>query len=68
MQIIWPEMADPRTPGGVGEAQGGPRAAVQPGRLSFDPSGLPFSERFGDLYSSRDGAFGQARHVFLGGN
>lgn len=30
--------------------------------------GVPFSERYGDVYASRDGALGQARHVFLGGN
>src|SRR5439155_15702314 len=28
----------------------------------------PFSERYGDVYGSRDGASGQARHVFLRGN
>lgn len=30
--------------------------------------GVPYSERYGDVYASRDGALGQARHVFLGGN
>jgi tRNA 5-methylaminomethyl-2-thiouridine biosynthesis bifunctional protein len=40
---------------------------VQPDRLSFDASGAPYSERYGDVYASRDGALGQARHVFLAG-
>ena len=44
----------------------GPRVA--PASLDFDPSGAPFSSRYGDVYASRDGAWGQARHVFLGGN
>ena len=30
--------------------------------------GLPASRRFGDVYSSRDGGAGEARHVFLEGN
>lgn len=37
-------------------------------RLALDASGAPFSERYGDVYASRDGAAAQARHVFLGGN
>ncbi|HQR55464.1 MAG TPA: bifunctional tRNA (5-methylaminomethyl-2-thiouridine)(34)-methyltransferase MnmD/FAD-dependent 5-carboxymethylaminomethyl-2-thiouridine(34) oxidoreductase MnmC [Burkholderiaceae bacterium] len=41
---------------------------VQPERLAFDASGTPYSERYGDVYASRDGAVGQARHVFLAGN
>jgi tRNA 5-methylaminomethyl-2-thiouridine biosynthesis bifunctional protein len=41
---------------------------VQPGRLAFDHSGAPYSERYGDVYASREGALGQARHVFLIGN
>lgn len=36
--------------------------------LQFDPSGAPFSQRYGDVYASRGGALGQARHVFLGGS
>jgi tRNA 5-methylaminomethyl-2-thiouridine biosynthesis bifunctional protein len=36
--------------------------------LSFDAGGVPFSNRYGDVYASRDGALGQARHVFLAGN
>jgi tRNA 5-methylaminomethyl-2-thiouridine biosynthesis bifunctional protein len=43
-----------------------PRIATEP--LEFDPDGHPFSARYGDVYASRDGALGQARHVFLGGN
>ena len=41
---------------------------LQPERLVRDASGAPYSERYGDVYASRDGALGQARHVFLGGN
>jgi len=41
---------------------------VEPAQLEFDAGGHPWSERYGDVYASRDGAFGQARHVFLGGN
>ena len=41
---------------------------VQPERLAFDANGHPYSERYGDVYASRDGALGQARHVFLAGN
>ncbi len=37
-------------------------------RLAFDATGAPLSERYGDIYASRDGALAQARHVFLGGN
>lgn len=36
--------------------------------LQFDATGTPYSERYGDLYASRSGALGQAKHVFLGGN
>ncbi len=36
--------------------------------LDFDATGAAFSARYGDVYASRDGALGQARHVFLGGN
>ena len=41
--------------------------AVEPVALSFDARGAPVSERYGDVYASRDGALEQARHVFLGG-
>jgi tRNA 5-methylaminomethyl-2-thiouridine biosynthesis bifunctional protein len=41
---------------------------VQPVRLLRDAKGVPRSDLYGDVYASRDGALGQARHVFLGGN
>jgi tRNA 5-methylaminomethyl-2-thiouridine biosynthesis bifunctional protein len=41
---------------------------VVPQELAFDPTGAPYSGLYGDVYASRDGALGQARHVFLGGN
>ena len=41
---------------------------LEPDALEFDPSGHPYSHRYGDVYASRDGALGQARHVFLAGN
>ncbi len=40
----------------------------QPTRLARDAEGFAYSERYRDVYASRDGALGQARHVFLGGN
>ena len=40
---------------------------LQSARLARDADGTPYSERYGDVYASRDGAVGQARHVFLGG-
>ncbi len=43
-------------------------AGVEVEDLQFDPGGAPFSRRYGDVYASRGGALGQARHVFLGGN
>jgi tRNA 5-methylaminomethyl-2-thiouridine biosynthesis bifunctional protein len=43
-------------------------AGVEVEDLQFDPGGAPFSRRYGDVYASRSGALGQARHVFLGGN
>jgi len=45
-----------------------PPASVQPIPLSRDADGHPYSPLFGDVYASRDGAAGQARHVFLAGN
>ncbi len=42
-------------------------APVTPAYLAWR-DGVPFSEAYGDVYASRDGAPGQARHVFLGGN
>jgi tRNA 5-methylaminomethyl-2-thiouridine biosynthesis bifunctional protein len=41
---------------------------LQPTRLARDADGVAYSERYRDVYASRDGALGQARHVFLGGN
>jgi tRNA 5-methylaminomethyl-2-thiouridine biosynthesis bifunctional protein len=43
-------------------------AGVEAEALQFDPTGAPFSARYGDVYASRSGALGQARHVFLAGN
>jgi tRNA 5-methylaminomethyl-2-thiouridine biosynthesis bifunctional protein len=39
-----------------------------PAACTFDVAGQPYSTAFGDVYHSADGALGQARHVFLGGN
>ena len=36
--------------------------------LSLDADGVAHSARFDDVYHSTDGAFAQARHVFLAGN
>jgi len=36
--------------------------------LEFDAEGRPWSSRYGDRYASRDGALGQAQHVFLAGS
>lgn len=41
---------------------------LEPARLSFTPDGTPWSDRYGDIYHSRQGGPEQARHVFLGGN
>ena len=41
---------------------------VEPGALEFDADGVARSPRYGDVYASRDGALGQAWHVFLAGN
>ena len=41
---------------------------LQRGRLHFDASGIPASERYGDVYHARAGALEQARHVFINGN
>jgi tRNA 5-methylaminomethyl-2-thiouridine biosynthesis bifunctional protein len=42
------------------------RPLPDPG-LTWLAGDVPASKRFGDSYSSRDGALGQARHVFLDG-
>ena len=39
-----------------------------PAELAFTGDGTPFSPTYGDIYHSRNGGLGQARHVFLGGN
>jgi tRNA 5-methylaminomethyl-2-thiouridine biosynthesis bifunctional protein len=41
---------------------------IEPARLAFSADGTPFSETYGDVYHTRAGGLGQARHVFLGGN
>ena len=41
---------------------------IRPATPAFDPSGTPFSEKFGDVYHSAQSGPDQARHVFLGGN
>ncbi|GAB3625655.1 bifunctional tRNA (5-methylaminomethyl-2-thiouridine)(34)-methyltransferase MnmD/FAD-dependent 5-carboxymethylaminomethyl-2-thiouridine(34)oxidoreductase MnmC [Pandoraea terrae] len=43
-------------------------APIVPARPAFADNGTPFSDDFGDVYHSVNGALGQARHVFLGGN
>jgi len=45
-----------------------PSNVIEPAQLSFSPEGIPFSESYGDVYHTRSGGLGQARHVFLGGN
>ena len=41
---------------------------VEPGALELDADGAVLAPRYGDVYASRDGALGQAQHVFLAGN
>jgi tRNA 5-methylaminomethyl-2-thiouridine biosynthesis bifunctional protein len=41
---------------------------IRPATLAFDPSGTPFSEKFGDVFHSAESGPDQARHVFLRGN
>jgi tRNA 5-methylaminomethyl-2-thiouridine biosynthesis bifunctional protein len=41
---------------------------ITPARIDFADPAAPRAPEFGDIYHSRDGAWGQARHVFLGGN
>ncbi|MBL8484676.1 MAG: tRNA (5-methylaminomethyl-2-thiouridine)(34)-methyltransferase MnmD, partial [Rhodocyclaceae bacterium] len=40
---------------------------IIPARIALDAAGVPFAPDYGDVYHSADGAFGQARHVFLHG-
>jgi tRNA 5-methylaminomethyl-2-thiouridine biosynthesis bifunctional protein len=41
---------------------------IRPARIDFGDAAAPAAPDFGDVYHSRAGAWGQARHVFLGGN
>jgi tRNA 5-methylaminomethyl-2-thiouridine biosynthesis bifunctional protein len=41
---------------------------VVPAQLAFTADGIPWSEKYGDVYHSSDGGLAQARHVFLAGN
>jgi len=41
---------------------------LEPARLRLDETGIPYSERYQDIYHARQGALEQARHVFLQGN
>ncbi len=50
------------------DVAGDPPGGLEPGGLVLDAAGAPWSPRYGDVYASRDGAWGQARHVFLAGN
>ncbi len=49
----------------AGAADAADRPDTEP--LAHTCEGLPFSERYGDVYASRAGAAGQAREVFLRG-
>lgn len=44
------------------------REPIVPARIDFDDAAAPRAVDFGDVYHPRDGALGQARHVFLAGN
>ncbi len=41
---------------------------ILPARVDFSDAAAPQAPDFGDVYHARAGAWGQARHVFLGGN
>lgn len=43
-------------------------APITPARIDFSDPAAPVAPDYGDLYHSRAGAPGQARHVFLAGN
>ncbi len=62
-------VASPQLPEPAAQAHGETGAAPAPRTepLAHTPEGLPFSERYGDVYASRAGAAGQAREVFLRG-
>ena len=42
--------------------------AIEPARLGFSDDGIPFSERYDDVYHAAAGGLLQAQHVFLSGN
>lgn len=39
-----------------------------PARLNFAADGTPYASAYDDIYHSKNGGLGQARHVFLAGN
>lgn len=41
---------------------------IFPATLAFSAEGTPYSATYGDIYHTGSGGYGQARHVFLGGN
>lgn len=43
-------------------------APLVPAEVDFSEAGTPAAPAFGDVYHSRAGALGQARHVFIAGN
>lgn len=43
-------------------------ATLTPARLLLHEDGIPFSADYNDIYHSKAGGIGQARHVFLNGN
>ena len=43
-------------------------AALVPGEVRLGDDGVPFSDRFGDVYFSAAGGLGETRHTFLLGN
>lgn len=45
-----------------------PAVGLQAAEVRLEAGGVPYSPQYGDVYASRDGALGQARHVFLVGN
>lgn len=42
--------------------------AITPAHVDYTAEGTPRSAEYGDVYHTRSGALGQARHVFLAGN
>jgi len=41
---------------------------LEPATLAYTPDGTPFSAAYDDIYHTKSGGLGQARHVFLHGN